>query len=293
VKRYIRDIAIFLVGLIAFNTVVYSVVAPLIRDDSYLADARNAPADTRAIVLADSHGTRLDGEVLASAGIVNLSTGSDSYVDMLNKLRYSIDHYPIRLVILSADGHSMSKYREYTNNVDKSGLLVGGNGVKAVIRRIVPLVDPKSRDLFKGAISAGLSRALTRRAATSPGPAAPSFSWKDKPNRRQLAERRAGTQFKFSEPSEPLRGTLAEIVALCAEHGIRLVGLKFPLSGDYLGVLGGKDYGADKVLESLGGAVLDYEELYRDRDDLFEDQDHLNKEGGTLFTRLLIEKTAE
>jgi len=279
--------------LIAFNTVVYSVVAPLIRDDSYLADARNAPADTRAIVLADSHGTRLDGEVLASAGIVNLSTGSDSYVDMLNKLRYSIDHYPIRLVILSADGHSMSKYREYTNNVDKSGLLVGGNGVKAVIRRIVPLVDPKSRDLFKGALSASLSRALSRKAAPTLGTAAPSSSWKDTTNRRQSAERRAGTQFKFSEPSEPLRRTVAEIAALCAARGVRLVGLKFPLSGDYLGVLGGKDYGADKALESLGVAVLDYEELYRDRDDLFEDQDHLNKEGGTLFTRLLIEKTAE
>lgn len=288
-KRFIRDVVLFLLGILILNALVYLVVSPLERDDSYLATVQGAPATTRGIVLADSHGTRLNSGVLGAAGITNFSTGSDSYVDMLNKLRYALGHYPIELVVLTADGHCMSKYREYTNNLDKSALLVGGNGFKAALLGYLPIVDPKGRDLFKGVLSARVSRALAPRAAAV-GASAPSLAWKDKPNRKELSRRRADTQFKFGQPSGPLKSTLEEIVALCEARGVRLVGLKYPLAGDYLEAIEGKDYGAAKVLREAGIQVFDHEGLYAGQDGFFEDQDHLGPEGGAAFTRLLIEE---
>jgi hypothetical protein len=287
-KRFIRDASIFIAGLLVMNALVFLVVDPLGRDDGYLARVEDAPAGSRGIVLADSHGTRLDDEALRAAGIANMSAGSDSYGDMLNKLVYAAERYPLKLVVVTADGHCMSKYREFTNNGEKSALLVGGSGLKAAARRYFPIVDPKRRDLFKGSLSASVGRLVSRRKAAEV--AAPSLQWKDKPNRRELSMRRAGTQFTFSEPSKVLRGTLLEIAAFCEARGIALVGLKYPLSGDYLDAIGGKDYGAAETLDEAGVPVLDHETLYRSRDELFEDQDHLNQEGGAAFTRLLIDE---
>jgi len=288
VKRFIRDASIFLLGLLVLNLLVFLVVDPLGRDDGYLARVQDAPPGSLGIVLADSHGTRLDDEALRAAGIANLSAGSDSYGDMLSKLRYAAERHPLKLVVVTADGHCMSKYREFTNNGEKSGLLVGGSGLKAALRRYLPLVDPKRRDLFKGSLSAKAGRLLSREKKAAV--VAPSLPWKDKPNRRELSLRRAGTQFTFSEPSEALKKTLLEIAAFCEARGIALVGIKYPLSGDYLEATGGKDYGAAAALRAAGVPVLDHEALYADQDELFEDQDHLNPEGGAAFTRLLVEE---
>jgi len=287
-KRFILDISIFLFGLLLLNACIFFMVDALATDDGYLQRVRNAAPDTLGIVLADSHGTRLDDKALAASGIANLSAGSDSYDDMLNKLRYAMDHYPLKLVVISADGHGMSRYREFTNNGDNSGLLVGGSGLLAAAHRYLPIIDARRRDLFKGSLSASIGRLLSSKAKVASS--SPSLAWKDKPNRSELASRRAGTQFSFSEPSTVLRDTLLEIVALCKARGITLVGLKFPLSGDYLKAIAGKDYGADAALKSAGVAVLDHESRYRERDELFEDQDHLNTSGGSIFTRLLLDE---
>ena len=289
-KRFLRMIIFFSLGLAALNAAVFAIVAPLVDGEGYLKKVSGMPEGMQGIVLADSHGTRLDDAALGSAGIANLSEGSDSYDDMLNKLEYSIRHYPIGLVILTADGHCLSKYREYTNNLDKSSLLVGGNGYKAVLRQVLPLLDPKSRDLFKASVSARFSRALARGASPTASLTSPTLPWKDNPDRARLAARRAETQFKFAEPSRRLGTTLDRIAGLCEERGIRLVGLRFPLSGDYLREIGGRDYGAATRLKTLDTKIIDGESLYADRDELFKDQDHLSQEGGRLFTRLLLDE---
>lgn len=292
-KRFIKDVILFLLGLLILNLGIFAVIAPLVGKDDYVEKTRAELPGAHGIVLADSHGTRLDEAQLRAAGIANLSTGSDSYADMLNKLRYALSQQRIDLVVVSADGHTLSKYREYTNNLEKSSLLVGEGKFAAVVHRYFPLVDPKGRDLFKASVIAKLGRLFERSRPADKagaGPAEPSFAWKDKPNRKALAARRAETQFAFGEPSPALRKTLLTIVAECRAAGVRVVGLRFPLAGDYLDEIKGKDYGAAQVLLDAGVPVLDHEELYRGRDELFEDQDHLNPAGGAAFTRLVLEE---
>ena len=70
-------------------------------------------------ILADSHGLVLenDSEIY---GAYNFSAASDSYIDMLRKIKYLARNTNIQKVYITVDHHTLSPYRERINNTDRS-----------------------------------------------------------------------------------------------------------------------------------------------------------------------------
>ena len=80
-----------------------------------------------------------------------------------------------------------------------------------------------------------------------------------------------------------LEKSLLEIINLCKQKNIKLIGIKFPLSGEFLVILGNKSYKADSILISQGIEVWDFKNTFSNIDNYFEDPDHVNPEGANVL----------
>jgi hypothetical protein len=284
----------FLLRLCAFALIplVFSAGLSLILEPRYYRPyLKGVPAGTKVLLLADSHGGAL-GTLLADDGVFNFSHAGDSYHDMLRKLRYAVRTTPsLSLVVITADDHTLSLYRERLNNADRSIHYTRPGDPDAlvanryddfkirVVKRGLPVLNAKGRD-----VAVTLLNAWGGKAAAAPGD---DTDWGHTPNRGEEARGRVERQYPGPEASASLRRALEDIVTTARARGVRVVGLRFPLSGDYLTHLGARGFGADSVLRALNVEVLDHRGLYRDADSLFKDQDHLNRRGARAFASLL------
>ena len=146
------------------------------------------------------------------SGFFNFSSGSDSYVDMLRKLRYLIAKTDVERIIITADEHQLSPYREYSNNQDRSLHFTTLNDfpslfafLKVHFKRYIPLLNPKSRDIVKTYIE---SKFEEKRVP---------LPWYKVPvkEKDRRSKRRYWSQFRFKKSSEHLADHLREIIALC------------------------------------------------------------------------------
>lgn len=84
-----------------------------------------------------------------------------------------------------------------------------------------------------------------------------------------------------------LRTVLDKIVVLAERHGVKVIGLRSPLSAEYRRHAQSYDIGS--VLAAYDHAplhaMLDYARYLSDRTDYFQDGDHLNDLGAAVFTR--------
>ena len=152
-------------------------------------------------------------------------------VDMLRKLRYLIAKTDVERIIITADEHQLSPYREYSNNQDRSVHFTTLNDfpslfafLKIHFKRYIPLLNPKSRDIVRTYIE---SKSEEKRVP---------LPWYKVPvkEKDRRSKRRYWSQFRFKKSSEHLADHLKEIIALCKKHGIELVGIQYPLSDSYL-----------------------------------------------------------
>ena len=119
-----------------------------------------------------------------------------------------------------------------------------------------------------------------------------NFSWYLLPEneKQKRAEERLSGQFPSKIKSENLENTLLEIINLCKENNIELIGVKFPLANSYLKMSDKNDYCADQLFILNGLKVLDYRSIFVDKQENFSDQDHLNSVGGEEFVNILLAK---
>jgi hypothetical protein len=110
---------------------------------------------------------------------------------------------------------------------------------------------------------------------------------KEARDKRSLA--RVNDFFPHPQKSTSLTETLSNIIDLCRQNNIDLIGVRFPLTDSFHRVLGTKSYHADSLFYSNGLKVLDYDSLFLGQDTLFRDQDHLDLEGGDKFVDILFE----
>jgi hypothetical protein len=112
----------------------------------------------------------------------------------------------------------------------------------------------------------------------------------DNNNRVKIAQERVMGQFPSNECSSSLKQMLLKIINICEENNITLIGIKFPLSFEYLSVLGDKTYGVKDILESSGINILDYNNVFIHHNEYFRDSDHLNEKGAQELIKLLISR---
>ena len=285
--RFIRCLILFCLPLLLVNAGFQYLVA-----SRYYRPYQPGPGyrQFRTFLLADSHGAAL-GHYPRAYGVFNFSQPSDSYEDMYRKLRFLIGHSNISAVLLTADDHLLSPYRELRNNAGRSVRLLSA---RDVLRRHRPaelkayfldyyavLLQASTRDFVHLYLTSNLfSRA---RPATRPAPA----TWTENDSTARVSADRLRLQFRYGRASANMRASLVAIIALCRRHHIALTAVKFPLTSAYRRALGTRSFGADSLLAAYGVPVLDYRNRYA-ADSLFRDPDHLNITGGRQFTRLLL-----
>ena len=280
IRRFIKNSLHFALYILLINIVCFAVIK-VTYYDKY--SAFDASYDT--YLFSDSHGHQLDS-LTESIGIFNFSDPSDSYEDMLRKIKYTIVNSEVKKIIISADLHNLSTYREEQNNLDRSAIYATktdyehpfGQFKERYFRRYVPLLNSKSRDALLLQIKSLIPRTL-----------APVTLWSEKSNKERLADAKKRTDIHFdgSERSKKMEALLLDIISLCKENNIEVQGILFPLTPEYRSQENGRGYDAAPLLSHQNIRILDYSALFENRADYFRDQDHLNDFGAEAFVRQL------
>lgn len=286
-KKFILHISLFILVLTGINWLLY-----ITAQTCYYRDYHRYNLQFRSYLLADSHGEPL-GELTEPYGVYNFSAKSESYADMYRKIRFLIRKSSIDTVFLTADDHTLSPYRETANNLDASEYYQDPADYSSYYeflknRYLIPYVmyfQPKALSAVRIYVTAHLKSLLT--GGRSKEKAEPSSSWAamSEAERKERSAERAREQFPPGKSSEVLRKTLLDIINICRENQIVLIGIKFPVASSYYEQCGERSFGADAILRAADIPVLDFEMLFRNNNDYFENQDHLNGKGAAQFVK--------
>ena len=281
-KKFIYSISIFIILLVLMNFFLSMKI-----DELYYNKYEEVDLNFETYLLSDSHGDAL-GNLTEKINVYNFSAGGDSYIDMNRKLHFLIKNSKIQRVLVSVDDHTLSKYREVMNNVDRSSVFldwkIGDSKEKLFkliknnyVKKYLTFFNIKGREVLKAYLNSKLR-----------GKNNHYRKW----NSLSLAEKikLSNTRFNFQfnhEKSELLTSSLFEIINLSKENNIELIGVKFPLSNEYCNAIGDNSFEADHVFESKKINVIDNKKIFSENQDFFNDQDHLNKKGSIAFIEIL------
>ena len=277
--------------LLGINCIIYFVGKSL-----YFGDYSKVSLNYNSYLLADSHGLPLKN-LTEKYGVYNFSAGSDSYFDMHRKLVYLINNTRVDTIYITADDHTLGQYRESNNNSDRSVIYSLPNQFDnyydyikdRYIKYYFVLFQPKLRYIIRSYMGAKLKTVVQ---FDKYGPSNnKQITWKlmSSSERVKLSRNRAHTQFPDDNRSVNLEQNLMDIINICKQNNIELIGVKLPLTTEYGKVTANKSYGADSVLKLNGYKVLDFSKLYSGNSEYFTDADHLNETGGRYFVNLLFE----
>jgi len=292
-KSFIKKTSIFLTGLVFINILMYLFFAYPVFYKYY-----KIPLSTLTrysiFLLGDSHARAIHQKYLDDYGIYNFSYGSDSYIDMFSKLNYLYNQgIHIDSVFITADDHTLSLYRETLNNKPRSVIYADKNTYRRYYhknsllfypdkypRRYFPLFEINNSRLFV--------QYLVARLFPSKNSQRNNYrSWVNYTDKEIACRQRKTDQFSFTEVSVQLSDCLIDIVNLCRKNGSTVIGIKFPLSKDYIKCIEDWNYGADSLLIKQNVTLLDLKKAFVDNDEYFFDQDHLNDTGVIHFIKLL------
>jgi hypothetical protein len=279
-KRFLKNCVHFSLYLLCINLVCFLVIKANYYDEY---TTFNDSFDT--YLFSDSHGAQLE-EATEDQGIFNFSDPSDSYEDMFRKVKYTLAHSEVNKILLSADVHTMSTYREEFNNLDRSSIYAAHDDYKSsydqflqrYFKRFVPLLNGKSRDAL-----------LMHIKSLIPRPFNPEVLWSEKTKEERVskAKQRSSIHFDDSERSEKMEKFIERIIVLCREKNIQLEGIKFPLTSEYRAEIPGKGYSVEAVLRKHDLKVHDFSAIFEGHSEYFRDQDHLNELGASIFSPIL------
>ena len=278
-KRFLLNTAHFTCYLVAANILCF-----LANKAFYYDVYTGFNPNFETYLVADSHGHSLD-TLPQQYGIYNFSDPSDSYEDMLRKVKYIIANSEVKKILISADDHTLTTYREKNNNLDRSAVYATSEDYQSAyqyfseryLKRYIPLVHGKSRDALLMNIKLLWSNTSNKKTL-----------WADATDayRRSRASIRSKIHYGDSERSEKMEEFLEEIIKVCQSNNVEIQGIKFPLSPEYLQAVECKGFATEEVFEKYGVEVLDFRNSLSLPQD-FRDQDHVSVRGGLKFLPML------
>lgn len=295
VKRLLPFLALFLVVMWGLSSYVVDEIYA--RYETPLrAASGSAPG---FLILGDSRAEKIEEAVLGP-GFTNLAHASDGVKDMHAKLRFLLrTGARPDVVLLQCDWHMFSMYRVHMNNrnrglafstYDDGSAVYQCSLIEHVVNRYlvrwIPLIDPGNSGIFQSKLAAALF-------GETGGPqnwtaVAGTGRWDTmSPDRARARVNWRYTQF-FSEPWVPENAqAMVDLVRLCQENDIRVIGIRYPVVPSLQAMIDATDLTAIRgFYEALGIAILDFSQVIRDPA-LFQDQDHLNSAGVEVFSRIL------
>lgn len=257
----------------------------------YIKDYDEVDLDFTSYLLADSHGTPL-GDFTENHQVHNFSGQSDSYLDMERKLKFLIRNTDVNRVYITVDDHTLSPTRENQNNLDRSAYYTEANDYTNYIQyfreKYLNYYCVFMNDRYSLVIKNFIQDELFN--VSKWGGVRSKSSWEKLSRVEQLAisKDRVNNYFELSQPSASMSESLLRIISLCKEEDIELIGLRFPLTKTYVGVMNEESYEADSLMTIHQLPVIDFDSLYLEQDSLFRDMDHLDKRGGEKFAKILF-----
>lgn len=284
----------FVVNIIAFTLILLSLYLILFHyvNKLYLESYGNGiDLNFNSYLLSDSQGAAL-GNTTEEFNIFNFSADSDSYADMIRKINYLIENSSVQTIFITVCDHTLSFYRQRKNNLDRSAVFTLRSDYSSYyeylkekfLRRYIVLFNPKSGVIMRNYIFSKIDRIFNPNNSSASEVLWESLTSEEK---KEKSKRRAMFQFPDEKLSIELSDTLYEIMNICMHHKINLIGVKYPLSPDYLKAIENRSYHADRVFIERGLKVLDFSKNFPPDDTLFKDPDHLNKKGAVVFTQML------
>ncbi|MCH7412706.1 hypothetical protein MM213_04360 [Belliella sp. R4-6] len=243
-------------------------------------------------LLADSHGTPL-GDFTEIHEVHNFSGQSDSYLDMERKLKYLIRNAHVNRIYISVDDHTLSPTREDQNNLDRSSFYADQDDYPDygafIYNKYLKYYCVFLNDRYSLIIKNFLQDELFDFSKW--GGVRSKASWEDLDIAEQKEKSLDRIENYFDEPlpSNIMTEALKRIILICESNDIDLIGLRFPLSKTYYGMLAEESYGADTLFIKNNIFVIDFDDLFLEQDSLFSDMDHLDREGGEIFVDILFD----
>jgi len=282
-KKFIRLLFKFSLIIIALNTVIF-IVKELTFGPYYLHSTKY-----KSYLLSDSHGYKLY-DLTEKMGVANFSFHSESYLDIYRKLLYLSSRNKTDTLYISVDDHTLSPYRELSNNGYKSikySFTQGNyNFLDYAIFKMqyyIVIFDPNIRAIITHFIGSQIKKLISFSDNNKVNANKAPWNSLSRAVKLKLAEGRVREQFPSGTPSIKLEKSLQDIINLCKQKNIKLIGVKFPLSGEFLEILGNKSYKADSILISQGVEVWDFKNTFSNIGNYFEDPDHVNPEGANVL----------
>lgn len=284
--KFIRSILKFALLMLLVNGVIFLVKYILFMDYYKYSD------EHESYLLADSHGWYL-GDKTERIGIANFSYYSDSYIDTERKLNYLASEEQIDTIFISADDHTLSPYREFSNNGYKSlkyeytqGNYSLSDFAQYKLQDFVVLFDPNIRAIISHFFNEQSEKLLGVNEEKKDVEDLP-WDQLSEEDRIALSEERFAEQFPEGDGSAKLEESLMNIIELCDKENITLIGIKFPLADEYSRLIGGRSYGADSILRANGITIYDFRDIFRNTDYYFDDPDHISERGGEKLIGLM------
>ncbi len=285
-KLFIKNILYFVLGYLILNIVFYFLVFKPAIFEKYIYNEKNI-SEYNLFLVSDSHGAYIE-DVPNEFGISNLSYTGDNYLDMYLKIKYFSKKISRKdTILLSIDNHQLSSYREGSRNIDKSIIYssdfseidVSDLKKKYYLKECLKFLPFCYTD-FNKMTSKFIKFNMKYNEIIPPDQ---SYSKLDSLSQQKACLLRYKSQFDNKHRSENQVLYLKKIIELCAEKGIVLIGIKFPITEAYWNMISKHDYGAEALLRNNHIDVLDFHDLFFDKNIYFYDQDHLNTQGGKLF----------
>lgn len=292
-KKFLITTIVFFVGVILINIYFYSIVNEVLYKP-YEIEPKNVEKYS-SFLLADSHGKSVNQVDLDKLSIYNLSFNSDSYIDIYIKLNYLLDkNIKVKNLYITADEHTMSPYREKGNNNSRSVFLTDYKIYRELFdKNIICYYNETFFMKYFTVINTNNSKLIKEflfSKKESQNDEDENFSQLTPKERIEKANKRISLQFVGNTTSLKMKKYLNKIFELCKKNDVKVYGVKFPLSKDYLISMSNKSYRADSVFSENNIKILDFKNIFIENDNLFQNQDHLNDKGSKQFSIALKNK---
>ena len=306
-RTFIKNIIIFVIITIFLN-IYFSTIVKDNYFNKYSKDLYKKSSST--ILLACSHGNSLTEyiEGIDIYGITNYSYPSDNYTDMYRKLSYLIQRNKIDTLIITAEDHTLSSYRVVLNNQDRSRSFSDKINFLSptFYERNLILPNTKPHDFLKLYLKSQISWFFSSNEILF------NKKWSDytKEYKLKRSQNRFVGQYVDKFYSKELESSLIKIIEICKKNNIHLIGIKFPLSKELVHVMKQSSLNIDKdpfyknnkhiyndtsfKVDSIFTAnsldILNFKNIFINKDQLFQNEDHLNALGAEKFNIILFKK---
>jgi hypothetical protein len=256
-------------------------------------------SNPQVLILGDSHPFNAICTSELDDRYFNLSWGSDDIRQMFLKLDFAIKNKPdIRYVAVPLDYHTFAEYRYinnsfardlyYTSNLGLVTELFNSNTLvcyNELLAKRCPLISAKNWEkYFLILLTKCEGNGISKEA---------SCNWVEIDEDKKLYDTkcRVNGQLSGRIVVDKMVDVFDKLISYCDKLNINIIGIKYPLSRQYIEVSKGKDL--DRVEQVISQredrfiSILDYRDLFIDHPQYFCNTDHLSPVGAKIFTQVL------